>query len=137
MLPKTFSRRFCRTKSFHVATVAQKHEGYIPGHRLRGDYDKNAERLRNTSETPFSEKPTSFQRRMLVITGLYPSAKEIPETVPAQTLNRMWDRERAIIVMTTVFLFFSAYFYGEYSLYKKMKKQREKDLESQHALAHH
>ncbi|CAD5214316.1 unnamed protein product [Bursaphelenchus okinawaensis] len=136
MLTRIVPKPLCRQKSYHFATAASQTGGQIPEHTLNQNYDKNADRILRASHVEMGEKPTAFQRRMLVITGLYPSVKQVPEQVPAQTLNRMWDRERALIVLLTVFTFFSVYFYGEYSVYSRMKAKQQKDLEIQQASAH-
>ncbi|KAJ1360267.1 hypothetical protein KIN20_019194 [Parelaphostrongylus tenuis] len=70
-------------------------------------------------------QPTKWQRRFLVLTRLYRRKSDIPPYVATETMNRMHDRMRVVFIVVGVSVFFTIFFFGEFSTYQRILRARE------------
>ncbi|KAI6179146.1 HIG1 domain-containing protein [Aphelenchoides besseyi] len=72
-----------------------------PLYATRQNFEKQklVERYGRSATEDSGVKVTKFQRRMLVLTGLYKHSKNIPEYVPYATMNRLHDRSRVVFIV--------------------------------------
>ncbi|CAD5214801.1 unnamed protein product [Bursaphelenchus xylophilus] len=118
-----FGRRFTSTGQKEVPSSEQPN---VPRHRTRFEYEATKKESRATSdaETGGRERPTAFQRRMLVVTGLYQKAADIPEYVSSQTMNRLHDRNRVVFIVTAVAFVFLVGLSAEQWISRKIESEK-------------
>ncbi|KAI6242344.1 hypothetical protein M3Y99_00234700 [Aphelenchoides fujianensis] len=77
-------------------------DGAIPRHTTKKEFEGMHDALRSRergADENTGLRPSGIQRRMLVLTGLYKSAADVPEFVPGPTMRRLSDRIRAMFVI--------------------------------------
>ncbi|KAJ1360264.1 hypothetical protein KIN20_019191 [Parelaphostrongylus tenuis] len=70
-------------------------------------------------------QPTKWQRRFLVLTGLYRRQSDIPQYVASGTMNRMHDRMRVVFIVVAVSVFCVIFFSGEITTHRRIIRDRE------------
>ncbi|CAD5210544.1 unnamed protein product [Bursaphelenchus okinawaensis] len=101
-------------------------ENNMPRHRTKLDYDQSRKFDRSTADAKSggSERPSAFQRRMMVVTGLYRNTAEIPELVSTQTMNRLHDRNRVVFIVTAVAIVFVIGVNAEKWISRKIEREK-------------
>ncbi|KAI6234053.1 hypothetical protein M3Y99_00838900 [Aphelenchoides fujianensis] len=87
-------------------------EAQRPLYATRRQFEKsrNDDRSTRVATEENGVKPSNFQRRLLVVTGLYKNKEQIPEYVGPQTMNRLADRTRVLFIVVGVLTFFTLCF---------------------------
>ncbi|KAI6196465.1 HIG1 domain-containing protein [Aphelenchoides besseyi] len=104
-----------------------------PLYATRQNFEKQklVERYGRSATEDSGVKVTKFQRRMLVLTGLYKHSKNIPEYVPYGTMNRLHDRSRVVFIVVGCLVFFTIFFTFELgtsrAVYRDRVSQRSSD----------
>ncbi|KAJ1360275.1 hypothetical protein KIN20_031659 [Parelaphostrongylus tenuis] len=88
------------------------------------DKQRKLQRTR-AADADSGAQPTKWQRRFLVLTRLYSRKIDIPPYVATETMNRMHDRMRVVFIVVGVSVFFTIFFFGEFSTYQRILRARE------------
>uniref|UniRef100_A0A0N5C2Z3 Essential MCU regulator, mitochondrial n=1 Tax=Strongyloides papillosus TaxID=174720 RepID=A0A0N5C2Z3_STREA len=84
---------------------------YATASAYRDSQSKN--KFRGSDDNSRGTKPTNFQKRMMVLTGMYKSKDDIPEYVTSGTMVKFSDRLRIAFILVGCLVFFALAFLGE------------------------
>lgn len=97
-----------------------------PLYGTKASYDANVKYNRETraADADTGYKPSTMQKWLLVITGLYSNRASIPEYVPTQTMQRLHDRNRVVFIVVATIVFFTFAVIMELRTGKKIEQDR-------------
>ncbi|KAE9555142.1 hypothetical protein FO519_001637 [Halicephalobus sp. NKZ332] len=123
-------RRCFAESSKNVENASEKQQKVYekPLYATKSSYDANIKYNRATmaADADSGYRPTSLQKWLLVITGLYGNRADIPEYVPTQTMQRLHDRNRVLFIVVATTLFFTFFMIMEFRTSQKIEQDRAK-----------
>uniref|UniRef100_A0AC34QG33 Uncharacterized protein n=1 Tax=Panagrolaimus sp. JU765 TaxID=591449 RepID=A0AC34QG33_9BILA len=118
--------RFCSGKNVQSASEKQNKVYEKPLYATKYSYEATLKTDRQNREATESTgyQPSAVQKWLLVVTGLYSTRASIPTYVPAQTMQRLHDRNRVLFIFVAVVLFGTFFFIMEHGTSKKIERDR-------------
>uniref|UniRef100_A0A0K0EJB3 HIG1 domain-containing protein n=1 Tax=Strongyloides stercoralis TaxID=6248 RepID=A0A0K0EJB3_STRER len=128
---KPLCQRFLSTTISKRSEVEKKTSETVyekPNYATMDSYNEIRKKTENqgVKEGLKSKKPTPFQKRMLVWTGIYKNKEEIPEYISPGTMNKLSDRYRISFIIVFSAIIFAIFFVSE--KYTVAKIERKKKL---------
>ncbi|EYC13690.1 hypothetical protein Y032_0043g867 [Ancylostoma ceylanicum] len=109
-----------RVKQVEKRQVKAGKEGSTYMTREKFEEEMKSQRTQGAS-ADHGEMPTKWQKFCLVLTRLYGSSAEIPQS---GTMNRMHDRMRVVFIIVAVACFYTLFFYFENQTTEKIHRDR-------------
>ncbi|GMR46846.1 hypothetical protein PMAYCL1PPCAC_17041 [Pristionchus mayeri] len=99
-----------------------------PTHASKEQFEKDKIEYRKGGGGVDSQAPTPWQRRFLVWTRIYKKEDEIPRFVPLDTMMRMNDRLRGVVIACLTIGLYSIYRYSHRKTWEKIYRDREEGV---------
>uniref|UniRef100_A0A0N4Z1S7 Uncharacterized protein n=1 Tax=Parastrongyloides trichosuri TaxID=131310 RepID=A0A0N4Z1S7_PARTI len=128
--PNIYYLRYLCSKQTHINDVTEKANNEViqkPLYATAHDFKKIHAKTRFSAKMcpDTGVKPTEFQRKMFILTGIFKTQEEIPEYVSPGTMNRLSDRLRVLFIIVGCVFFFTLCCSSELLLAKKIEQDKK------------